>query len=259
MDVILIPGLWLDGTAWDPVVERLESYGLTCHPITIPGMAAGEDPAEAELDDILGEIVGVIDECWGDVLVVGHSAGCGLAYAAVDARPGSISAVAYVGGFPTPSGRPVADGFDVADGVIPFPGIAEFDGPDTADFDTDTRDQFQAMTRPAPGCLATEPLKLTDESRFEVPITMICPEYTAADLQSWIEAGEAPVSEIPRHQDVSYVDLGGGHWPMLTQPDVLVPALLDAAGLEVVPEEEPDPQDGADAPLGHDRNGDGRS
>ena len=241
MDVILIPGLWLDGSAWREVAEALEGYGLRCHPITLPGMESpAADRSSVDLDDVVGTIVSVLDECLGDVLVVGHSAGCGLAYAAVDARPGSVTAVAYVGGFPTPSGSPVVSGFPVVAGEIPFPGLDVFDDADVRDLDDAGRAALVARALPSPGCLATEPLQLTDENRYTVPVTLVCTEDTAADLQEWVAAGETPVSEIPRFADVTYHDLGGGHWPMLTQPEALARVLLDAAGFE--------PWDDADDP-----------
>ncbi len=247
MDVILIPGLWLDGSVWDAVTRKLESYDLTVHPITLPGMESPTaDRGAVDLDDVVAAVVGVLDQCPGDVLVVGHSAGCGIAYAAVDARPGSVSAVAYVGGFPTPSGAPVAEGFPVVNGAIPFPGLDRFDEADLRELDPNAQAAFAGRAVPSPGCLATEPLQLTDEKRYEVPVTMICPEYTSDQLQEWIAAGEASVSEIPKFEDVSYYDLGGGHWPMLTRPDALVRALIDAAGLEIW--EEP-PLDGEVAAL----------
>jgi hypothetical protein len=40
MDVILIPGFWLDVTSWDEVVPALEQVGHHAHPLTLPGMEA---------------------------------------------------------------------------------------------------------------------------------------------------------------------------------------------------------------------------
>ena len=38
MDIILIPGLWLDGPSWDEVAGVLEKAGHRAHPLTLPGM-----------------------------------------------------------------------------------------------------------------------------------------------------------------------------------------------------------------------------
>ena len=38
MDIILIPGLWLDGSSWDKVVPVLERAGHRTYALTLPGM-----------------------------------------------------------------------------------------------------------------------------------------------------------------------------------------------------------------------------
>ena len=38
MDFILIPGFWLDGSSWDPIVPMLEGAGHRAHALTLPGM-----------------------------------------------------------------------------------------------------------------------------------------------------------------------------------------------------------------------------
>lgn len=39
MDVVLVPGLWLNARTWDAVVPHLEAAGHRTHPLTLPGMA----------------------------------------------------------------------------------------------------------------------------------------------------------------------------------------------------------------------------
>jgi hypothetical protein len=62
-----------------------------------------------------------------------------------------------------------------------------------------------------------------------VPATAVCPEYTAAQLREWIDAGEEPVQEFTKLRDLTYVDLPTGHWPQFTRPDDLARVILDAA------------------------------
>jgi hypothetical protein len=47
--ILLIAGLWLDGSAWDGVVEQLGGYGHDAVPITLPGQGAA--PPNATLED----------------------------------------------------------------------------------------------------------------------------------------------------------------------------------------------------------------
>ena len=49
MDILLIAGLWLDGSAWDEVVPELEARGHRPVPVTLPGQGDGQK--SATLDD----------------------------------------------------------------------------------------------------------------------------------------------------------------------------------------------------------------
>lgn len=74
MDFILIPGLWLDGSAWTDVAAELERRGHQAIPLTLPGQGDGE--ATATLEDQLAAVLGAVDGA-PDAVVVGHSADVG--------------------------------------------------------------------------------------------------------------------------------------------------------------------------------------
>ena len=96
-DIILVPGLWLDGSSWDQVVPTLERAGHRAHPLTLPGMESRDaDRSRVTLRDHVDAVVEAIDACAaaGQVVLVGHSGGCGIAHAAVDARPDRVARVA---------------------------------------------------------------------------------------------------------------------------------------------------------------------
>jgi hypothetical protein len=42
MDIILVPGFWLDGSSWDEVVPALQQAGQRTHALTLPGMESRE-------------------------------------------------------------------------------------------------------------------------------------------------------------------------------------------------------------------------
>ncbi|MFF2778092.1 alpha/beta fold hydrolase [Streptomyces sp. NPDC058052] len=225
MDILLIAGLWLDGSAWDDVVPELTALGHRPVAVALPGQ--GDGNTAATLADQLDAVLAAVDAAPGKPLVVGHSAATSLAWLAADARPEKVAAVALVGGFPAEDGRAYADFFAIEDGVMPFPGWAPFEGPDAADLDAPARDRFAAAAVPVPEAVARGVVRLTDERRFGVPAVLVCPEFTPAQAKEWIAGGDSP--ELARARSLTYVDVDSGHWPMTTSPRALAHALAEAA------------------------------
>lgn len=225
MDILLIGGLWLDTSAWDDVVPELAALGHRAVPVALPGQ--GDGSASATLDDQVAAVLAAVDAASGRPLVVGHSAACTLAWLAADARPERVAGVVLVGGFPWDDGKLYADLFQITDGVMPFPGWEPFDGPDSADLSEAVRDELAAKAVPVPEGVARGVVHLTDERRFGVPVTVVCPEFTPAQARQWIDAGDVP--ELARAEDVDLVDLDSGHWPMFTRPKELANLLASAA------------------------------
>ena len=228
MDIILVPGLWLDASSWGQVTPHLERAGHRVHPITLPGMESEDsDRSRVTRADCVDAIVSVIDAAEEPVVVVGHSMGAGLAYAALDARPDRVARAIYVGGFPTPDGS-TFDEFPTENGGIPLLDWSAFDEADLRDLDEADLDALRARAIPSPAGLARDPQRLTDPRRYQVPVTMICSEFDTATLRSWIEADLEPVREYARIHDITYVDLPTGHWPQFSKPTELGRAILDA-------------------------------
>jgi pimeloyl-ACP methyl ester carboxylesterase len=226
MDILLVAGLWLDGSAWDAVVPELEKLGHRPIAITLPGQ--GDGSTSATLGDQVAALVAAVDSSSGRPLVVGHSAACTLAWLAADARPDRVAKVALIGGFPSADGEAYASFFEVTDGVMPFPGWGPFEGPDSADLDEEAKARIASAAIPVPEAVATGVVRLTDERRFEVPVVVICPEFGPDEARAWIDGGDVP--ELAKAKDVEMVDIDSGHWPMFTKPRELAQLLASAAG-----------------------------
>jgi pimeloyl-ACP methyl ester carboxylesterase/uncharacterized damage-inducible protein DinB len=255
MDIILIPGLWLDGSSWDKVVPVLEKAGHHAHPLTLPGMESVDaDRSGVTLTDQVDAVVRAIDSIepvgTGKVLVVGHSAGAGIAYAAADARPDRVARLIYVGGFPTANGGALAAGFPAENGEVPLPDWSEFDEADLGDLDEAALAGFRARAIPAPERVVKDPVRLTDERRYEIPTTVICPEFTSEALKGWIAEGMAPVQEFTKLRYLDYIDLPTGHWPQFTRPEELGRAILACVYAPLV-----DDQGRLEPPLAADETG----
>jgi pimeloyl-ACP methyl ester carboxylesterase len=173
-------------------------------------------------------VLAAVDGVAGQVVVVGHSAASSLAWLAVDARPGKVSRAVFIGGWPTPDGKPYFDGLPVIDGAVPFPGWAEFEGPDSADLDEAARRAFSAAAVPVPAGVASAVVRLTSPRRYAVPAVLICPEFTPAQAREWISQGELP--ELAKMTNLSLVDIDTGHLPMITAPAELARLIGEAVG-----------------------------
>jgi pimeloyl-ACP methyl ester carboxylesterase len=225
MDILLIAGLWLDGSAWGGVVPALEALGHRPVPLTLPGQGAG--PSSATLADQVSAVLAAVDSSSGKPMVVGHSAACTLAWLAADARPEKVAQVVLIGGFPSADGEPYADFFEPKDGVVPFPGWGPFEGPDAADLDEEARSRIASAAVPVPEAVTRGVVRLADKRRFDVPVVLVCPEFTPAQAQEWIGGGKVP--ELAQAKHLEFVDIDSGHWPMASKPAELARLLAAAA------------------------------
>lgn len=218
MDVILIPGLWLDASSWNDVIPVLEAAGHTAHPLTMPGVGApASESASIGIADWVAAVVAEIDEIDGPVVLVGHSGGGNVAWGATEARADRVRRVVFVDTIPPHPGGAISE-FPVVDGVIPFPGWDFFDDEDVHDLDDEVRVRTAPLTRSVPARVPTDPLTFSGSERHRVPATLLMggmdePTFRAAVAQ-WGPYGE----EFGAIADAEVVRLDTAHWPQFTQP-----------------------------------------
>ena len=234
MDIILIPGFWLDGSSWDEVVPALRQSGHRVQALTLPGMESKDaDRSGITLRDHVDAVVAVIDSIGpadARVVLVGHSGGGAIAHAAADARPGRVARVIYVDSFPLGDGGLINDELPVENGEVPLPDWSLFEKGDLVDLDDDLRAAFRAHAIPTPAHVTTDRQRLSDERRYDVPATVIACEFSSAQLRVWMAQDHPALRELAKIRDVGYVDLPTGHWPQFTKPAELGQAILASAG-----------------------------
>jgi pimeloyl-ACP methyl ester carboxylesterase len=234
MDIILIPGFWLDASSWEEVVPSLQRAGHRAHALTLPGMDSKDaDRSGITLRDHVDAVVEIIDSfdpAAGRVVLVGHSGGGAIAHAATDARPARVARVVYVDSGPLGDGGIINDELPSENGEVPLPDWAVFDDEDLIDLDDKLRAAFRERAIPTPVHVASDPQRLFDERRYDVPVTVIACEFPSETLRRWMEQGHPYVRELAKIHDVEYVDLPTGHWPQFTRPGDLGQAILAGVG-----------------------------
>ena len=227
MDIVLIPGFWLDGDSWNEVAAPLRDAGHRIHALTLPGLESKTaDRSAITFQDHVDAVIAAIDAIEAPMVLVGHSGGAAIAWAALDARPDRVARIIYVDSGPLAEGGCVNDELPVVNGEVPLPDWSEFEDDDLIDLSDALRERFRAIAIPEPARVTSDPIHLTDARRYDVPATIICCEFTPEQLTAWIEQGFS--SEVPRTKNVDLVSLPTGHWPQLTKPDELAAAILHA-------------------------------
>ncbi|MDH3656279.1 MAG: alpha/beta hydrolase [Myxococcales bacterium] len=226
MDIILIAGLWLPQSIWADVGIELEDLGHRALPVALPGV--DDASTTATLADQVTATLAAVDAA-DRPIVVGHSAACTLAWMIADQRPDAIDSVVLVGGFPSADSDTYADFFPTVDGVMAFPGWGPFEGADSADLGQAERDRMVSRAVAVPEGVSKGVVRLTDDRRFDVPVLLVCPEYSPDQAKAWIDSGDVP--ELSRATRIAFEDIDSGHWPMVSRPAELA-RILDAAARE---------------------------
>ncbi len=228
MDVILVPGLWLDASSWDDITPALGAAGHTPRPLTMPGTGApAAESAGIGIADWVAAVVAEIDRRDGPVALVGHSGGGNVVWGAADARPDRVARVVLVDTVPPPDGGEISE-FSVVDGVIPFPGWDFFPDEDVHDLSPETRQRTVPLTASVPARVPTDPISLADARRFAVPVTLLMGAMDEPAFRATITQWGRYADEFGAIQDAEVVKLDSGHWPQFSKPAALAEAIVAA-------------------------------
>ncbi|MDQ6810472.1 MAG: alpha/beta hydrolase [Actinomycetota bacterium] len=219
----LIHGAWHDRSCWEPLVARLRALG---HEAAAPELPF-HDP-EAGLQERVRPALRALDACTGPVVVVGHSMGSRYAQPVALARPGSllVHLCPRLGQFLSPPGAP-----DMFRAGIPFPA----ERPDgTTIWDAQTA--IDVLYRRLPAATASD---LAQRLRPLAPLTADSPQPRFPDIPTvLVYAAEDEIFEPAWERfmatellGIEPIEIPGGHFPMLEDPDALA-SLLDRLALE---------------------------
>jgi pimeloyl-ACP methyl ester carboxylesterase len=225
--IVLVPGYWLGGWAWDEVAADLRADGHDVTALTLPGLeSADADRSSVTLSDHVDAICDAVRAAGSPVVLAVHSGAGFPGYAASDRVPELLAAMVYVDTGPG-MGAMDAD----FDGVeLPLPPAEKLAADENLDGLSDEQlETFRRRAVPQPGGVLRESVELTNDARLDVPSTVICTGYTSEEYKDAVKEGYDFVRGLTELRNITWVDLPTSHWPMWSRPKELAGVIGDVA------------------------------
>lgn len=228
--ILLVPGYWLGGWAWDRVVARLAGLGRHAEAITLPGLDPDSDRAGVRLADHVACVTDRVRALGDPVVLVAHSGAGAVATAVADQVPDALARIVYVDSGPVASGTVPRPELTPSDTELPFPGLDALaaQGASSDGLTDHDREEMAARAVPHPAGACREPVVLHDPRRNAVPVTLVCCSMPAATVRELTAAGHPMFAALADLTDVTTTDLPTGHWPMLSRPEDLADVIAEA-------------------------------
>ena len=225
--IVLVPGFWLGGWAWDEVAAALRADGHEVTAVTLPGLeSADADRSKITMSDHVEAICDAVRAAGVPVVLAVHSGAGAPGYGASDRVPELIAAMVYVDTGPA-KGALDAD-FKDLEKPLPSPkGLAENENLDG--LSEEQLETFRRRAIPEPGAALREAARLTNDARLDVPSTVVCTGYTSEQYKDAVKQGQAWLGGLTDLRNVTYVDLPTSHWPMWSRPRELAGIIGDVA------------------------------
>ncbi|MGO2701831.1 MAG: alpha/beta fold hydrolase [Cellulosimicrobium funkei] len=231
--VVLVPGWGGGGGAWPAAAPPRVAAGSPPPPVPRRGVAPGAtaaDRAHVTRADHVAAVTRLIEELDGRVVLVGHSGGGPVVQEALDRDPARIERVVYVDTGPLVDGAALSPELPADAAEVPLPTWEELAeaGSSVDGLDEAALARFRERAVPTPGTVARGAVRVSDPRRLRVPATAVCSSIPSAVLAEMAHPGPPLHTELGEVEDLTYVDLPTGHWPMLSRPRDLAAVIVDA-------------------------------
>jgi pimeloyl-ACP methyl ester carboxylesterase len=224
--IILVPGFWLGGWAWDEVAAALRADGHNVTALTLPGLeSAHVDRSTISLSHHVDAITEAVKTAGGPVVLAVHSGTGFSGYVASDRVPEQIAAMVYVD---TAPGIPPLDP-DFEGDEKPF-SWEEISAEENLDgLSEEQLETFRQRAVPEPGGVLRDTAELTNDARLDIPSTIICTGYTSEQYKDAAKEGYSWLGGLKEVRNITWVDLPTSHWPMWSRPKELAEIIGDVA------------------------------
>jgi pimeloyl-ACP methyl ester carboxylesterase len=231
--IVLVPGYWLGGWAWDAVAADLRGRGHHVVAVTLPGLNPDDlhraSTTVADQVDALRLVVDAAAAGGRSVVVVAHSGAGFPTSVLLDRDPSAVARVVYVDSGPSGDSSAFDASLPPGQGEVPLPPFeqlrASLEGLSEEDLE-----RFRERAVPEPGAVVRDSVRLDNDSRRDVPSTIIACSYTSEVIMQMAREGHPMMAEVATLRDLELVDLPTGHWPMWSRPADLASAIASAAG-----------------------------
>jgi pimeloyl-ACP methyl ester carboxylesterase len=222
--IVLVPGYWLGAWAWDEVAAMLRAAGHEVTALTLPGLESVDvDRSTITFADHVDAICDAVRAASRPVLLAVHSGSGTPGYAVTDRIPELIAAMVYVD---TGPGKGDLDGA-VSTDDLPLPSPEDLAANENLDGLTEVQlEEFRRRAVPEPGGVASGAAELSNDTRLEVPSTVIATGFPSEQYKEAVKEGYAFLAGLTELRDVTWVDLPTSHWPMWSRPQELA-GILD--------------------------------
>ncbi len=217
--IILVPGFWLGGWAWDEVAELLRAGGHDVTALTLPGLeSADTDRSSITLSDHVEAICDAVRAARGPVVLAVHSGAAVPGYGASDRVPELIAHMVYVDTGPATA---AADP-DIEGDEYPLPSAEQLaEGENLDGLSEEQLATFRTRAVPEPAGALRDAPQLTNDARLDVPSTVIATGYTSQLYRDAAAEGQTWLGGLTELRHVAFVDLPTSHWPMWSRPKEL--------------------------------------
>jgi pimeloyl-ACP methyl ester carboxylesterase len=234
---VLVHGAWHNGSAWDGVIERLQSLGHQAFGPTIAGHGRGarKDVTHAEATRSIVDFI--LDNGLTDIVLVGHSFGGTIISKVAEAIPEHIRRLVFYCAFVLNDGEALLEAIppddrkaqrklvsESADNTVPMP-FEVWREKFMNDADIETARWAHDQLSPAPFQQFLEPLDLNKFYALDTPKSyLVCTEDTALPQGKW---GWHPrmSSRLGFHR---LVQMPGSHEVIFSNPIGLADKIIEA-------------------------------